>query len=32
MAAGDTQAADPVDPVHHKIESMVCSHRFYKSV
>ena len=32
MAAGDTRAADPVDTVHHKIDSAVRSHRFYKSV
>ena len=32
MAAGDTRAADPVDTVHHEMDSLVCSHRFYKSV
>ena len=32
MAAGDTCAADPVDTVHHEMDSAVCSHRFYKSV
>ena len=32
MAAGNTQEEDPVDPVHHEIESMVRSHRCYKSV
>ena len=35
MAAGDTHAADPVDTVHHEMDSVVRSHRsqgFYKSV
>ena len=32
MEAGDTHAADPVDTMHREMESMVCSHRFYKSV
>ena len=32
MAAGDTRAADPVDTVHHEMDSTVRSHRFYKSV
>ena len=32
MEAGDTRAADPVDIVHHEMDSTVCSHCFYKSV
>ena len=32
MAAGDTCAADPVDTVHHEVDSAVRSHRLYKSV
>ena len=32
MAAGDTHAADPVDTVHHEMDSTVRSHHFYKSV
>ena len=32
MEAGDTRAADPVDTVHHEMNSVVCSHCFYKSV
>ena len=28
MAAGDTHAADPVDTVHHEMDSAVCSHHF----
>ena len=28
MEAGDTCAADPVDTVHHEMDSPVCSHRF----
>ena len=32
MAVGDTNAADPVDTVHHEIDSEVRSHSFYKSV
>ena len=28
MAAGDTRAADPVDTVHHEINSAVRSHGF----
>ena len=32
MAAGDTHAADPVDTVHHEMDSTICSHHFYKSV
>ena len=32
MVAGDTRVADPVDTVHHEMVSMVCSHRFYKTV
>ena len=32
MEAGDTHAADPVDTMHHEMDSAVCSHRFYKSV
>ena len=32
MAAGDTRAADPVDTVHHEMDSLVHSHHVYKSV
>ena len=32
MAAGDIRAADPVDTVHHEMDSVVRSHSFYKSV
>ena len=32
MAAGNSCVADPVDTVHHEIESMVRSHHVYKSV
>ena len=32
MAAGNTCATDPVDTVHHEMDSTVRSHRFYKSV
>ena len=32
MTAGDTSAADQVDTVHYEMDSMVRSHRFYKSV
>ena len=32
MAAGDNRAEDPVDAVHHEMDSTVYSHRFYKSV
>ena len=32
MAADDTRAADPVNTVHHEMDSMVRSHGFYKSV
>ena len=32
MAAGDTRAADPVDTVHHEMDSTIHSHGFYKSV
>ena len=32
MAAGNTHVADPVDTVHHKKDSAVCSHSVYKSV
>ena len=31
MAAGDTSAVDPVDTVHHEMDSEVHSHHFYKS-
>ena len=32
MATGDTRAADPVDTVHHKMDSVVHSYHFYKSM
>ena len=32
MAAGNTRAADPVDTVHHEMDSTVRSHCFYKYV
>ena len=36
MEAGDTRVADPVDTVHHEMDSAedstIRSHRFYKSV
>ena len=32
MTAGDTGAADPLDTVHHEMDSVVHSHHFYKSV
>ena len=32
MAVGDTHLADPLDTVHHEINSMDCSHHVYKSV
>ena len=32
MAAGNTRAADPVDTVHHEMDSVVCSDCFYKCV
>ena len=32
MAAGDTRAADPVDIVRHEVDTVIRSHRFYKSV
>ena len=32
MATSDTRAADLVDTVHHKMDSVINSHRFYKSV
>ena len=32
MAAGNSCVADPVDTEHHEIDSMVRSHRVYKSV
>ena len=32
MESGNTRAADPVDTMHHEMDSAVCSHRFYKSV
>ena len=28
MAAGDTNAADLVDTVHHEMDSTICSHHF----
>ena len=32
MAAGNTSVADPIDTVHHKMDSTVRSHRVYKSM
>ena len=32
MAADDTRAADPIDTVHHEMDSTVRSHGFYKFV
>ena len=32
MAAGNTHVADPLDTVHHEMDSMVHSHHAYKSV
>ena len=32
MATGDTCVADPLDTVNHKMDSVVPSHRVYKSV
>ena len=32
METGDTHVADPVDAVHHEMDSMVYSHCAYKSV
>ena len=32
MTAGETRAADSVDIVRHEMDSVVRSHRFYKSV
>ena len=32
MAAGDARVADPLDTVHHEMDSVVCGHRVYKSV
>ena len=32
MAADDTRPADPVDIVHHEMESTFRSHHFYKFV
>ena len=32
MAAGDTRVADPVDTVHHKMDSVFYSNCVYKSV
>ena len=29
MTAGDTCAADPIDTVHHEMDSTVRSHRLY---
>ena len=31
MVADDSRIADPVDTVHREMDSMVRSHRFYKS-
>ena len=31
MAAGDTRVADPVDTVHHEMDSTIRSHHVYKS-
>ena len=32
MVAGDTHVTDPVDTVHHEINSTVCNLRVYKSL
>ena len=32
MAAGDTCVADQLDTMQHKMDSVVCSQRVYKSV
>ena len=32
MTAGNICVADPVDIVHHEMDSAVCSHFVYKSV
>ena len=32
MAAGNTCVADPIDAVHHEMDSVVCSHCVYKSM
>ena len=32
MAAGKTHVADPLDTMHHEMDSMVYSHHAYKSV
>ena len=32
MVAGDSHGADPIVTVYHEMDSMVHSHRFYKSV
>ena len=32
MVAGDTHVTDPVDTVHHEMNSAVYSHRVYKSL
>ena len=32
MAAGDTHVADPLDTMHHEMNSIVHSHHAYKSV
>ena len=32
MAAGDIRVADPVDTVHHKMDSVLYSNCVYKSV
>ena len=31
MAAGDTRVADPLDTVHHEMDSLVPSHHIYES-
>ena len=32
MEAGNTHVADPVDAIHHEMDSAVHSHHVYKSV
>ena len=32
MAAGDTHVTNPVDTIHHEMDSVVCSHCVYKPV
>ena len=32
MAAGDSYVADPLDTVHHEMDSLAHSHYVYKSV